>query len=121
MTSFFIKAGYDGWRNQILNVSLHKTQIWESGAIFLNNNSHFWKINSDVKNQVEIIKNNDNYALVLNHMIVYENPKVFNYDIKLLYTNKVTDFSRKNLYHYLDYNFVNTKDIYTLNNLRQLN
>lgn len=121
MASFFIKAGYDGWRKQILNVSLEKTQIWESGSIFLSNNYHFWKIRSDVKNQVEIIKNNNNYALVLNNMIVYENPKIFDYDIKLLYTNKVTDFSSKNLYDYLDYNFVNAKDIYTINNLRQLN
>jgi hypothetical protein len=121
MVYFLIKAGYDSWRKQILNVSLYKNDIWDKGTILLNNQTNFWKINSAVNNKVEIIRNNDIYALLLNGMIVYENPKLFKYEINLFFKTKTHNFEEKNVYHYLDYKHVNTQDIYTINNLRQLN
>ena len=92
MSSFFIKAGYDGWRKQIVNINLLKNNFWKEGLVTIHSNNgnklrfnNSMNLNPGVNNTLEIIEYNNNYALMFNNMIVYDSPKLFTYDINLLF------------------------------------
>jgi hypothetical protein len=112
--SFCIKAGYDATLKQIKNVILLKTNSWQRGNIRLNDRANVCQINSASENKLEIIRYNDKHALLLNSMIIYENEKLFTYDINLSYLNNID-------HSCIHYTFINYNDLTIINPFRQLN
>ncbi len=112
--SFFIKAGYDVTLKHIKNVSLFKSNSWQKGVIRLNDRGNICQINSANENKLEISRYNDKHALLLNSMIIYEDEKLFSYEINLSYQNNIDHNSIH--FTYFKYN-----DLTHINLFRQLN
>jgi len=118
--SFVLKAGYDSVYKHIVNVSLKKTTIWNRGSVMVNGVNI--NIDSNKDNRIEMIKYNDMNTLMLNNAIIYENRRLFNYDIDLQYNFQgQNNFSKKNLYNYIDFNIVNYKTMENIISQRTLN
>jgi len=118
--SFALKGGYDAFYRHVINVSLRKTNIWKRGAIIVNGTQ--FNIDSARDNLIEMVKYDDINTLMLNNAIIYENRKLFVYDIDLKYNIEQThDFSKKNLYNYIDFNVVNYDEIQNIFAQRTLN
>jgi predicted RNase H-related nuclease YkuK (DUF458 family) len=114
--SFTIKGGFDIFRNQIVNIVLQKNNIWKFGMIMYNKKKIF-NINSNQENKIELIKYNTKHALVINDMIIYENEKLFMYDINL----HINDNDNENIYKNIIYNVIKYNDFRDLNLMRSLN
>jgi hypothetical protein len=128
MSSFFIKAGYDGWRKQIVNLGLLKNDFWKEGIVTVYNNnnvklnfSNSMKLKPDVNNSIEIIKYNHNYALVFNNMIVYDSPKLFTYDVNLFFPIKNINYVNENIFNYIKYDMIELSNVANFDKLRTLN
>jgi hypothetical protein len=135
--SFTIKGGFDILRNQIVNIVLQKNNIWNFGIIMYNKKKIF-NINSNQENKIELIKYNTKYALVINDMIIYENEKIFMYDINL-YMNDIDNINvneninvnnninvneniyKNIIYNVINYNVINYNDFRDFNLMRTLN
>ena len=118
--SFMLKAGYDAFYKHIINVSLRKTTIWNRGAVIVNGTN--FNIDAERDNLIEMIKYDDMNTLMVNNAIIYENRQLFNYDIDLNYNfQEQHDFSKKNLYNYIDFNIVNYKTMEKITSQRTLN
>jgi len=108
--SFALKGGYNAFYRKIINVSLKKTTVWNRGAVIINGVR--CNIDSARDNEIEIIKYNDMNTLLVNDAIIYENQRLFTYDINLNYNFQYkTDFSKKNIYSYIDFKAVNYNDL----------
>jgi len=124
--SFTIKGGFDILRNQIVNIVLQKHNIWNFGMIIYNKQKLF-NINSNQENKIELIKYNTKHALVINDMIIYENEKLFMYDIKLhLNVNvsnniNVSNIKNENIYKTIIYEVKNYNYYHDFNIMRSLN
>lgn len=119
--SFIIKGGVDLVRNQIINVLLKKTNMWTFGSV-LYNNQHLCNITAKQDNKLEIIRyNSSKHSLVLNDMIIYENEKLFVYDIDLQLAVKENNYSEANIYQAIVYEPVACKDMRTYNSRRSVN
>ena len=126
--SFTIKGGFDILRNQIVNIVLQKNNIWNFGMIMYNKKKIF-NINSNQENKIELIKYNTKHALVINDMIIYENEKLFMYDINL-HMNDIDNINdninhninvNENIYKNIIYNVINYNDFRDFNLMRTLN
>ena len=122
-TSFLVKCGYDGVRNQFVNIHLKQNNLWKTGSIILNNSrTHYYRLNPMINTKLEMIKYNNNYLLTVNGGIIYENRKPFIYDTVLIFHNdNETDFFEKNIYTYFDYEFIKMNELKENNNFRTLN
>ena len=118
--SFTIKGGFDIFRNQIVNIVLQKNNIWNFGMIMYNKKKIF-NINSNQENKIELIKYNTKHALVINDMIIYENEKLFMYDINLYINDNDNKFNDNNIYKKIIYNVINYNDFCDFNLIRSLN
>jgi len=99
---------------------LRKTTIWNRGAVMVNGTK--FNIDAERDNIIEMIKYDDMNTLMVNNAIIYENRKLFNYDIDLNYNfQEQYDFSKKNLYNYIDFNIVNYKTMEKITSQRTLN
>ncbi len=116
--AFLIKGGYDAMRKQILNLSLYPTTIWHHGVVFVNKNMVACTLNPMHKNILEIVNYNNTAALLLNNNIVYENNKLFKYDIQLHVVNMNDD---NNLDKYISEEFIDFINIKKYNTDRFLN
>lgn len=103
--SFIVKGGYDAFYRNIINVTLKKTNLWNTGLVMVNGIK--FKINSSRDNLIEIIKYDDTNTLMVNNGIIYDNRKLFMYDIELIYNINSPDFSKHNFYNYINFNMVN--------------
>lgn len=128
MMSFFIKAGYDGCRKQIVNIGLLKNDFWKEGIVTVYNNNNVklnfrnsMKLTSEVNNTIELIKYNHNYALMINNMIVYDSPKLFTYDVNLFFPIKNNNYATENILNYVKYDMIELSNVVNFNNLRTLN
>jgi|LakMenE01Jun11ns_1017448.scaffolds.fasta_scaffold9807701_1 hypothetical protein len=117
--SFALKGGYNAFYRNIINVSLKKTTIWNRGAVMINGVR--CNIDSSRDNAIEIIKYNDMNTLLVNNAIIYENKRLFTYDIDLKMNISSCDFSKKNIYSYIDFNVVNYNDLEHIFSRRSLN
>ena len=109
--SFIIKGGFDTFRNQIVNVILKKTNMWGFGTVSYNK-QHLCNISASQDNKIELIKyNNTKHALVLNNMIIYENERLFIYDIDLQILVRENDYREANIYNSFVYEMVDYKDM----------
>lgn len=122
--SFTIKGGFDIFRNQIVNIVLQKNNIWNFGMIMYNKKKIF-NINSNQENKIELIKYNTKHALVINDMIIYENEKLFMYDINLHINDNdnenINVNVNENIYKKIIYNVINYNDFRDFNLMRSLN
>ena len=79
--SFIIRGGYFVSLKKVLNISLKSTDKWSQGLISVKASNY--SILPHSENKIEIVKYNDNHALLLNNAIVYEDKKLFDYHIEL--------------------------------------
>jgi hypothetical protein len=118
--SFLLKAGYDGFYKKVINVSLLKTHIWNRGSVSVNGTN--FNIDSNRDNLIEIVKYDDTNTLMVNNAIIYDNRKLFTYDIDLQYNfTEQHDFSKKNIYNYIDFNVINYDEMQNIFAQRTLN
>jgi len=118
--SFILKGGYDAFSRHIINVSLRKTTIWNKGAVMVNGTK--FNIDSSRDNLIEMVKYDDTNTLMVNNAIIYENRKLFVYDIDLNYNIKQShDFREQNIYNYIDLSVINYNEIQNIFAQRTLN
>ena len=75
--SFVVKGGYDAIRKQVMNISLKRTEKWTSGSLFVKKNILVYNLVPRYDNKIEVVKYNNNHALLLNNTIIYEDKKLF--------------------------------------------
>jgi len=117
--SFILRGGYDAFQRSIINISLKNTNLWNRGAISVNGVN--CNIDSSRDNTIEMVKYDDMNTLLVNNAIIYENRKLFKYDINLIMNINSCDFSKNNLYNYIDYRAVRYNDIERIYSTRCLN
>jgi hypothetical protein len=117
--SFILKGGYDALCRNIINVSLKKTNLWNRGAVMVNGVK--CNIDSQRDNTIEMIKYDDMNTLMVNNAIIYENRKLFTYDIDLNMNIYSCDFSNNNLYNYIDFRVISYNDLERIFSRRSLN
>jgi len=118
--SFIIKGGYDMLRKQVVNVSLRQTDKWSQGLDTVKKNMFVYNLVPRYDNTIELVKYHDVHALLLNNTIIYENKKLFNYNIELQGFKESLVYD-STPHDYLDFNYV---DIYALKHFgrwRELN
>lgn len=121
--SFLIKGGYDVFRQQILNIALKRTNIWTQGLITVKTNKFVCGLVPLNENKLEIVKYNNRHALLLNNSIIYEDNKLFTYDIDLqvgsdLFEGVPVDLNNKEFYNFIDYHYVDYPELKRLHNIR---
>lgn len=117
--SFILRGGYDAFCRSIINISLKNTNVWNRGAISVNGVK--CNIDSSRDNTIEMVKYDDMNTLLVNNAIIYENRKLFTYDVNLNMNINSGDFSKNNLYNYIDFQVVNYNDIERIFSTRCLN
>ena len=117
--SFALKGGYDALNRHIINVLLKKTNLWNRGAVMVDGVN--FNIDSSRDNLIEMVKYDDNNTLMVNNAIIYENRKLFTYNVDLNMNIHYNDFSKKNLYNYIDFTVIGYNDIETMFSTRCLN
>jgi hypothetical protein len=76
------------------------------------NKQHLCNISASQDNKIELIKyNNTKHALVLNNTIIYENERLFIYDIDLQILVRENDYREANIYNSFVYEMVDYKDM----------
>lgn len=83
-TSFLFNGGYNASRNEVINFSFKKTNLWNNGIVSINNYTYLYKLYSRNDTNLEMVKYNNKYALLVNNMIIFENEEIFSYNIELL-------------------------------------
>jgi hypothetical protein len=104
--SVFIKAGYYAVSKQILNITLKPTTIWHSGIILTNENKVISILNHENENKLEMLKYNDIIVLLLNNSIIYENKKLFNYNLDLSLTDDDFTFNKDRFASCVSYEYI---------------
>jgi hypothetical protein len=113
--AFIIRGGYDIFRMQVSNVILKRTAVWNHGIIFGPKNLVLSELHPYNENHLELVKYNDeSHILLLNHNIIYEHRKLFNYKIDLKCPIK-PDLNDKNVYNFVKLQYVNYADIRQVN------
>ena len=82
-----IRGGYYAFTRQILNVRIKPTTAWHEGFILTNKNMVITRLNTRKENNIELANYKDTIVLLLNNSIIYENNKLFYYDINLSFIN----------------------------------
>jgi hypothetical protein len=119
--SYLIKGGYDIFRKQITNISLKRTDRWVQGTVLGRQNKFICTLNPQNDNIFEIVKYNNMHVLLMNNAIVYENEKLFYYNIDLRANTDLVNISDNNMYSFIDYNRVNYENIKNIQAQRHLN
>jgi hypothetical protein len=103
--SMFIKGGYYAISKKVLNITLRPTTIWYNGIILTSKNKVISTLNPENENKLELINYNDTAVLLLNNSIIYENNKLFYYnlDLSLKYDDFI--FNKERFHKYIHYDF----------------
>ncbi len=96
-----IKGGYYAFSKKLLNVTLKPTNVWHTGLILTNKNLFITRLNPARENKLELIQHKDMAVLLLNNGIIYEDKKLFTYNIDLALTDETDE---------TDNNFLTLKD-----------
>ena len=118
--SFIIRAGYDIYRKQVLNISLKHSDKWSQGLVTVKQNLFVSQIIPLNENKLEMVKYNDNHALLLNDNIIYEDKKLFSYKIELQGLKEV-DVNDPKLYDFLNCKYVECYALKHIGHFRTLN
>ena len=104
-----IKGGYNILRRQVLNVCLKPSTIWVNGIVVAPENYVVSELQPTNENNLEFVAFKDKHILLLNDTIIYEDKKLFNYNIKLKCTTKHA-MTNSSLYTFIDFNYVGLSD-----------
>ena len=104
--SVFIKGGYFAISKQILNITLKPTTIWHNGIILTNKNMLISTLNHYNENKLKLINYKDTSVLLLNNFIIYENKKLFNYNLKLYLTDDDFIFNKDRFDTCIKYEYI---------------
>ena len=115
--SFVVKGGYDAIRKQVMNISLKRTEKWTSGSLFVKKNILVYNLVPRYDNKIEVVKYNNNHALLLNNTIIYEDKKLFTYKLDL----KGLDTTDPNCFDFLDCKYMDYYALKHFANWRTLN
>ena len=118
--SFVIRAGYDLYRKQILNVSLKHSDKWSQGLIMVKHNLFVSQIMPLNENKLELVKYNNVNALLLNDNIIYEDKKLFSYKLELQGVREL-DLNDPTLYDFLECKYVECYAMKHIGHFRTLN
>jgi hypothetical protein len=105
--SIFIKGGYFAMSKQLLNITLHPTKMWHNGIILTQKNKVLSTLNPKIENKLELVTYKDTALLLLNNSIIYENKKLFNYNLDLsLLANSDFIFNKDYFNTCIDYHYI---------------
>jgi hypothetical protein len=109
--SMLIRGGYYAVKKQILNVNLKPTTLLHEGLILTNKNMLITKLNLKKENNIELVNYKDTALLLLNNTVIYENNKLFNYNINLSFKNDDFIFNKNRFDKCIHYDFINLDDM----------
>ena len=118
--SFIIRGGYDIFLKQILNVSLKHSDKWSQGMIMVKPNKFVSTLMPLNENKLEMVKYNENHALLLNDAIIYEDKNLFSYKIEL-HGFRPIDVYEPNIYDFLECHYVECYAMKHFGRWRELN
>ena len=104
--SMFIKGGYYAISKKLLNITLKPTTLWHNGIILTNNNKVISTLNPENENKLVMVNYNDATVLLLNNSVIYENKKLFNYNLDLSLTADDFVFNKDRFARCVDYEFI---------------
>jgi hypothetical protein len=119
--SFLINGGYNAIRKQILNICLKPTTIWSHGIVFVNKNMVACTLNPMNENKLEIVNYNNTATLLLNNTIIYENSKLFTYNIELNVIDNKVILNDNSLDKHISHEFIDYINMKKYNTERYLN
>jgi len=109
----FIRGGYYAVKKQILNIKLKPTNLWHEGLILTNNNMVITRLNPRKEHNIELVNYKNTALLLLNNSIIYENDKLFNYNIDLYFTDDDFIFNKNRFDKCISYQYIDLTDIHT--------
>jgi hypothetical protein len=105
--SIFIRGGYYAFSKKLLNITLKPTTVWHNGLLLTNNNKVISTLNPSEENKLELVYYGSTAMLLLNNGIIYENKKLFTYNLELVLAFPDEDFSLKERFaSCIDYKFI---------------
>jgi hypothetical protein len=104
--SIFIKGGYYAISKKLLNITLKPTLLWHNGIILTNNNKVISTLNPETENKLVMVNYNDTALLLLNNSIIYENKKLFSYNLDLSLIADDFVFNKDRFASCIDYEFI---------------
>lgn len=116
--SIFIKGGYYAVSKQLLNITLKPTTQWHNGIILTNKNKVLSTLNPQNENKLVLVNYKDTAVLLLNNYIIYENKKLFNYNLNLSLTDDDFIFNKDRFGRCIIYEYSNCDDDFIFNKNR---
>ena len=113
--SVFIKGGYYAVSKQLLNITLKPTTLWHNGIILTNKNKVLSTLNPENENKLVLVNYMDTAVLLLNNSIIYENKKLFNYNLDLSLTDDDFIFNKDRFGGCIIYEYSNCDDDFIFN------
>ena len=104
--SVFINCGYYAVSKQILNIILKPTILWHNGIILTNENKVISTLNPENENKLKLVNYKDTSVLLLNNSIIYENKKLFNYNLDLSLIDDDFILNKDRFDACIEYNFI---------------
>jgi hypothetical protein len=104
--SVFIKGGYFAFSKQLLNITLTPTTVWHNGLVLTSKNKFITRLNPAKENKFELVYHGNAAALLLNNGIIYEDKKLFSYNLELHLTDDDYWFNKDRLAACVEYKFI---------------
>jgi hypothetical protein len=104
--SILIKGGYYAISKKVLNITLKPTMMWHNGIILTNKNKVISTLNPWNENKLVLVNYSDTAVLLLNNSIIYENKKLFSYNLDLSLINDNFGFNKDRFNSCVEYNFI---------------
>jgi hypothetical protein len=84
------------------------TTLWHNGIILTNKNKVLATLNPENENKLVLVNYKDTAVLLLNNSIIYENKKLFNYNLDLSLTDDDFIFNKDRFDSCIIYKYVNS-------------
>jgi hypothetical protein len=107
--SVLITAGYYAISNQILNIIFKPTTVWRNGIILTNQNKVISTLKPENENNLKLVYYKDSAVLLLNNSIIYQDNKLFNYNLNLSLTDDEFTFNKERFDKCISYYFTSMK------------
>ena len=97
----FIRGGYYAFSKQLLNITLKPTTVWHNGLLLTKHNKVISTLNPSKENKLELVelvklgRHGSTAALLLNNDVIYEDEKLFTYNLELVLALSDDDFLLK--------------------------
>jgi len=107
--SVFIRGGYYAFSNKLLNIRLKPTNVWHTGLVLTNKNKFISNLNPSRENKLELLWCKNTAVLLLNNSIIYEDKKLFTYQLNLALTPADIIWSKERFASCIDYEWISCK------------